>query len=125
MMINLSFALNPDFTIEDELIRCNIDRIHGEQWEGEVKFKIYGIIYHDILGLFTFVRHGKFWDIEGLTPASIARQLYDDPVGRTDIRIYGGMRDRPHSKHGEYIKKYYIDSELGLRLFSDAIRGYS
>jgi len=177
-MINLAGFPQANFIIEGELIRCNIDRVYGEEWDGKIRCNLYGLIYHDKLGVFTFVRSLRYWVVHGLVPLEIAEKLYSDPVGLTDIRANGNCNcpeplksaawfdedgielldmsrfqetveliknssskhvrstaidfltqyrfvDDPQQKGSGYITNYHIDSELGLRLFSDAIRGYS
>jgi hypothetical protein len=127
-MMNLAGLPNPDPVIERELTRCRIEVVRGETSKGEVATSLTGR-----LGPFTFRRAWYYWIVSGRVPLAVADELYADPVGVTDVRVGGDcgcpdprdytMRfvDDVTQGHGS-IETYHIDSEVGLRLFADAIR---
>jgi hypothetical protein len=82
--MNLAGHVNPNFTIERELIRCRIDVVHGETSKGEVATSLTGR-----LGPFTFRRAWYYWVASGPVPLDVADELYADPVGREDVRVAG------------------------------------
>jgi hypothetical protein len=45
--------------------------------------------HQGILGDFTFNRHWRYYVASGKVPLSVASVLYEDPVGKTDIRAGG------------------------------------
>jgi len=66
-----------------ELERCRIPAIK-EKGQGEVPYRHIGK-----LGDFTFRRAWGYWVVKGPVPIEVAKELYDDVVGRTDIRVDG------------------------------------
>lgn len=81
------------------------------------------------LGPITFRRAWTYWVAHGPVPIDLARALYADPVGATDIRVDGHCGCPPpeppwtsRSDDGEIVTAYHIDSEVGLRVSADAIR---
>ena len=120
-MQNLAGNPNCDKYIECELNRCGIEIIKNEaNLRNEVPATIEGK-----LGKFRFVRAWYYWMVDGPVPLDIAGKLYSDPVGKTDIRVMGhcGCPSPDEWAHDGFIHSYHIDSELGLRIFADAIRG--
>lgn len=89
-MKNLAGVTDCDRYIERELTRCRIDLVHVECSTQEVAASIRGK-----LGAFTFVRAWYYWMVEGPLPLTVARQLYADPVGVTDVRASGDCACRP------------------------------
>jgi len=83
-MQNLAGNKDCDKFIEQELRRSKIGVIHGERTRGEVPASITGK-----LGPFTFVRAWYYWMVSGPVPLTVARELYADPIGATDIRVAG------------------------------------
>lgn len=82
-----NLAGNPlcDGYIAQELTRARIPRVtHRSHCVHEVPWSITGK-----LGPFTFTRAWTYWIVEGLVPLAVAQELYDDPVGVTDIRVTG------------------------------------
>lgn len=133
-----------------------------------------------LLGDLTITKSGSRWYylVEGRVPLELANQLYDDPVGRTDIRVachcmcpppaewatwyapsgrkivgldqqdeclryvnssseyMRGVAERllqeldfaedPSAVPGAegFVESYHVDSEVGLRVFSDYRRAY-
>jgi hypothetical protein len=129
--------------------------------------------YYSELRGFTFHKAYQrgYWRIHGAMPMEIAKQLYADPVGKTDIRVaghcccpppdekpwfswitpegktvmaveehqeYASMVERhpdmkesflkyvpsddPASIASAFVMSYHIDTELGLRIFVDAVK---
>lgn len=123
-MRNLAGDMECDRWIAEELRRS---RIPVEPYDGipsEVPSRLIGR-----LGKIEFRRAWVYWVATGPVPIALARELYEDPVGRTDIRVRGHCGCPPPAAPwtmvidgAEYVGSYHIDSEVGLRLFADAIR---
>lgn len=81
-----NLARNPtcDMFIERELRDAGIRLVRGNRQEGEVPATISGA-----LGAFTFTRAWYYWIVEGKMPLDVAKELYEDPVGKTDVRVAG------------------------------------
>lgn len=84
-MINLAGHKDADRIILDELRRCRIEAVeHHAYFDTEVRTK-----YTGRLGPFSFRRACRYWVANGPVPIAVARELYADPVGVTDIRVDG------------------------------------
>lgn len=83
-MENLAGKPDCDKKIERELTRCKIQIVRYQFRSGEVSSSLRGK-----LGSFNFRRAWSHWSVEGDVPLSIAKELYDDPVGNADIRVVG------------------------------------
>ena len=83
-MENLARNKDCDKFIKLELKRSRIDVIHGMRRKSEVPTSITGK-----LGPFTFERAWYYWVVSGPVPLAVAKELYGDPVGATDIRVAG------------------------------------
>lgn len=83
-MKNLAGHQECDEDVERELVRCRIDIIRDQPREWEVPSSLRGK-----LGSFTFFRASCYWIVRGPLPLAVAKELYGDPVGCTDIRING------------------------------------
>lgn len=83
-MRNLAGDEHADKCILNELVRSRIEPVHGGIQPGEVAASITGR-----LGEYRFRRAWRYWVVEGLVPIEVARELYADPVGVTDIRVSG------------------------------------
>lgn len=70
-------------TVLRELKRCRIPVIE-QPAQGEVPYKHVGK-----LGDFTFERAWYYWVVHGPVPLEVAKELYEDVVGVTDIRVNG------------------------------------
>jgi hypothetical protein len=159
-MQNLAGDPNCDKQIERELTRCGIEIVKGQRSTHEVAASITGK-----LGNFKFYRAWSYMIVEGKVPLEVARELYNDAAGKTDIRVKGDcgcpppeewavwydedgnklvskddeaafdkyLDTMPNIKNGirfvddptegkGYVESYHIDSELGLRIFADAIK---
>ncbi len=83
-MKNLAGDKDCDGPIELELIRCGIEVVRDQPRDGEVPSSLRGA-----LGKFSFRRAWYYWMVNGKVPLAMANELYEDPVGRTDIRVNG------------------------------------
>lgn len=108
-LVNLAGSAECDEHIREELTRARISIVKGPRLAGEVAATLQGK-----LGLINFHRAWTYWVAEGPVPIELARELYADPVGRTDIRS-GGHCACPHPE--SYGAKYY-DAD-GVRLYED------
>jgi hypothetical protein len=110
-MKNLAGNRECDVEIRRELTSCGIEIVElPEPRRGEVPARLTGRI-----GRFTFTRAWYYWVVQGSMPLARARTLYDNPVGRTDIRVEGHC-GCPAPEHD--VASYHIDSELGLHIFA-------
>ena len=125
-MKNLAGDKDCDETIREELRRCRVPAVYTpSESRGEVPSWLTGR-----LGAFTFSRRWYYWSAEGEVPVSVAWELYEDPVGKSDVRVAGHCGcpppEAPWAKkdsHGDdVIRNYHIDTEVGLRLFVDTLR---
>ncbi len=108
-LVNLAGSAECDEHIRDELTRARISIVKGPRLAGEVAATLQGK-----LGPINFQRAWTYWVAEGPVPLELARELYADPVGRTDIRS-GGHCGCPHPE--SYGAQYY-DAD-GVRLYED------
>lgn len=83
-MENLAGREDCDVYIEKELTRARVEVVRGERRDHEVPASITGRS-----GPFTFTRAWYYWVVEGKVPLTVAKELYADPVGKTDIRVAG------------------------------------
>lgn len=125
-MKNLAGNEHCDSYIAEELRRARIPSEPFDGRPGEVPTKLQGRI-----GPIVFRRFWTYWVARGPVPIETARALYDDPVGKTDIRVAGHCECPPPAAPWvetidgqEFITNYHIDTEVGLRLFADAILGW-
>lgn len=168
-MKNLAGDPDCDREIRRELTRARIPIVRNPPPRGEVPATLQGE-----LGPILFTRAWRYWVARGPVPIEIARTLYEDPVGKTDIRsgghcgcpapdeygaryydadgrelhsdpdgseqrtleelfitretitradlLYRLVPDKKVAAVRVVVDCYHIDSELGLRIFADAIR---
>lgn len=84
-MRNLAGDSRATERVTRELERCGIPVVQTGAAVGvEVKAAVYGQ-----LGPFSFKRAWYYYRVNGPVPIAVARQLYEDPAGRTDIRVAG------------------------------------
>jgi hypothetical protein len=83
-MKNLAGNKDCDREIRRELERARIDIVEGQVTRGEVPFTVTGS-----LAGWTFQRAWYYWVAKGQLPLEIAKQLYADPIGKTDVRVAG------------------------------------
>jgi hypothetical protein len=98
-----------DRAIRVELERARIDIVEGARSTHEVAAPITGK-----LGAFTFTRSWYYWVAEGPVPLEVARELYADPVGKTDVRVGGHCACPSPDEYGAT----YFDAD-GFELASD------
>lgn len=73
-----------DYECRRELFMARIPIVDGPRSGGEVATSVTGR-----LGQIVFRRAWSYWIASGPVPLSIARALYDDPIGRMDVRVSG------------------------------------
>lgn len=83
-MKNLAGRSDCNESIEHELTKCRIEIIRNQPQEGEVPSSLRGK-----LGNFVFFRAWRYWIARGNVPLEVAKELYDDPVGKEDVRVQG------------------------------------
>jgi len=83
-MKNLAGDPNCDRYIAQELRRSMIPSVPYDGKLHEVPSRLHGK-----LGPFEFWRAWYYWVVHGPTPLAIAHELYEDVVGRTDVRVAG------------------------------------
>jgi len=118
-MRNLAGDRNCDAEIRNELVQAGIKIVqHRERLRSEVPASITGK-----LGIFEFERAWYYWMVSGNVPLAVAQEMYENPVGKQDVRVIGHcgcppphewttlVKDRPVITH------YHIDSQEGLNLF--------
>jgi hypothetical protein len=122
-MKNLAGNNNCDTFIKKELKLAGVPVVHVYfEHPHEVPFTVIGK-----LGDFTFRRAWYYWVVNGPVPMSVAIELYNNPIGRKDIRVDGhcGCPAPDEWCHGsEFISLYHIDSQDGLNLFVESICKY-
>ena len=124
-MQNLAGSDRADKIIEQELNRSHISIVrHDELRGGEVPTHFTGELSREGETAFEFERAWYYWMVSGNVPLAVAQELYDDPVGRTDVRVVGHCGCPPPEKweRNGFIDSYHIDSEVGLRFFVDTLR---
>jgi len=85
-MKNLAGNNDCDKEIERELMRCGVEIMRDQPREGRVPSSIRGK-----LGPFILRRGTYYWEVKGEIPYSVAKELYENPVGKTDIRVSGDL----------------------------------
>lgn len=119
-MENLVGHPDRDRIIEEELMVCRIDPVHLERPNGhEVNASVQGK-----LGDIRFVRGWYYWIVDGHVPLFVAQRLYEDPLGRRDVRVNGHCGRPAPNPRDATIDCYHIDSLAGLRLFADVVRDW-
>ena len=83
-MKNLAGVPECDDYIRVELEKARIAVVPCELTRNEVPYRLTGQ-----LGSFTFRRAWYYWVANGPMPLELAQELYDDPIGKTDIRVAG------------------------------------
>lgn len=97
-MKNLAGVLECDDFIRIELEKARIQIVQGERVDHEVAYSITGQ-----LGNFHFRRAWYYWVATGPVPLAIAKELYADPIGKTDIRVAGHCACPPPEEWIDYI----------------------
>jgi len=89
----------------------------------EVPYHIIGV-----LGDITFKRAWYYWRVQGNVPLKIAKKMYEDPIGKKDVRVSGHCGCPPPKEWCDkiegkkYVTSYHIDSQEGLNLFVKTIK---
>lgn len=114
--------------IEDELTEACIPLVGGfssKPSDGEVKASIRGGCHP-----FRFERAWYYWVVTGPVSIEIAREMYEDPRGRADVRVAGHCGcpapEAPWTETidgVECVTEYHIDSQEGLNLFAEKVLG--
>lgn len=100
-MQNLAGVPNATQIIQSELTRCGINLCREPLPVGEPKSMLTGW-----LGDFTFSRAWYYWCVEGKVPLNMARAMYHNPMGKTDIRVSGDCGcPAPEGNHLNYFNK--------------------
>jgi len=81
---NLAGDDNCDAVILDELKLAQIPWRRTVRVESEVRYSVFG---H--LGEYFFSRKWNYWALEGLVPLSVAKKIFENPIGKTDVRAEG------------------------------------
>ncbi|PWU23463.1 hypothetical protein C5B42_02820 [Candidatus Cerribacteria bacterium 'Amazon FNV 2010 28 9'] len=89
-MKNLAGDRNCDESIRRELERARIPAVSIEKRNTEVPYTVIGQ-----LSDFTFTRAWYYWVVTGRVPVSVAEELYQDPVGKDDVRAGGHAGGHP------------------------------
>ena len=83
-MKNLAGVPECDDYIRVELEKARINIVPCELTRNKVPYRLTGQ-----LGSFKFWRAWYYWVVNGLLPIEIAKELYADPIGKSDIRVDG------------------------------------
>ncbi|MFA6132646.1 MAG: hypothetical protein WC869_01365 [Phycisphaerae bacterium] len=79
-----------DRQIANELARCGIDIIcNHDCGKSEVQTTKAGVLVTATNGKAKFTRAWNYWVVECQVPIGLARAMYANPVGKTDIRVGG------------------------------------
>ncbi len=97
-MRNLAGQQECDEYIKDELERARIPVEHAPAHRNEVPYTLMGR-----LGEIAFSRAWTYWVADGMVPLEIAEELYDDPVGKTDIRVAGHAGAPPPAEWARWV----------------------
>lgn len=99
-MLNLAGAQEADKHIKLELERARIpiEQVELDPVHNEVPYTLIGR-----LGNVSFRRLWYYWESQGAIPLEVARELYEDPVGATDIRVNGHAGCPPPEDWAQWI----------------------
>jgi hypothetical protein len=121
-MKNLAGDASCDKYILQELETAGIPVATAKPHTNEVPYTIMGR-----LGGFTFHRAWYYWVVDGPMPMWLAERINIDPANKA-IRVAGHCGCPPPKEWGiqigdeEYVTTYHIDTEIGLRVFADAVK---
>ena len=111
-MKNLAGVKDCDVYIREELTKARINVVPCELTHSEVPYRLIGK-----LGEFEFWRAWYYWVVTGPMPLELAKELYEDPVGKVDIRVDGHCGCPP--PEDPWLK--YIDAD-GFKLVRESER---
>lgn len=85
-MENLAGRGNADQQIQKELLKAGVEIVEHNQplKNSEIQTTLTGKI-----GNFEFRRAWYYWVVSGEVPLNVAKELYENPNGREDIRVMG------------------------------------
>ena len=110
-----------DIQLESELEKAGLEILKADTPRGgEVQTKITGR-----LGELRFQRAWYYWTVEGKVPLDIAEKLYAHPEGEKSVRVAGHCGCPPPKEWAKdgFVDSYHIDTQEGLNLFVQAMRG--
>lgn len=100
--------------VSSELRRCGIEIVNlGADRLGEVPSTVMGKLTCE-LGEFTFKRAWYYYIVEGRVTLKIANKLYDNPVGKNDIRVNGNCTcpsPEDQATYYDYMGKELVSKE--------------
>ena len=96
-MQNLAGVKKCDSLIQEELRQAGIPVVSEDRTKCEVPATIAGQ-----LGNFSFVRAWYYWVVVGDVPLKVAEKLYDDPVGKKDVRVVGHCACPPPERWADW-----------------------
>lgn len=104
-MKNLAGVSTCDEDIRKELTRARIPIVPVDPTRCEVPYSIIGKI-EGPMGQIEFKRAWYYWVADGRIPLNLAKSLYADPIGVTDIRVSGDCTcPAPEGHHVHYLGK--------------------
>lgn len=107
-MINLAGRNDSDRYVALELDECGVPIQVDRNAEGEVPTILYGLLPAGVSQPdFVFRRAWYYWVVQGQVPLDVALELYEDPVGRRDVRVNGDCTCPPP----EYPRVTYIGED--------------
>lgn len=128
-MKNLAGNSGCDPHIVAELQAAGIDLVHHTSpLKQEVPASVTGRLTKNGKPVFEFTRAWYYWVVGGRVPLDVARELYANPIGATDVRVVGHCGCPPPEdwvtiiKGKRYVFGYHIDSQEGLNLFVTTLK---
>jgi hypothetical protein len=99
-MRNLAGVVDADTYIRGELDEAGVERVvHPEPVDrSEVPMRVTGR-----LGSFTFRRLWYYYAVHGRVPLAVARELYEHPIGKRDVRVAGHCGCPPPSEWATHV----------------------
>ncbi len=89
-MINLAGDTTCDRAIKQELELAGIRLVgHEQPLRQEVPASITGVLTLNGVEVFSFVRAWYYWVVKGDVPLEVAQEMFDNPVGKEDVRVAG------------------------------------
>jgi hypothetical protein len=82
---------------------------------------------------FVFCRAWYYWVVIGLVPLYVANELYENPIGKKDVRVSGHcgcpspiewIKNRHLIAGHQCVECYHIDSQEGLNLFVQTLHAH-
>lgn len=97
-MENLAGNKNCDVQIRKELAKAGVDVV---QLPASLKAEVPASIIGQLPG-FKFHRAWYYWVVGGQVPLNVAKELYEDPNGREDVRVAGHCGCPPPEEWAEH-----------------------